>query len=178
MSEPILREEPAIGTVAHLEDDTEWTLVPSLAEERRRIWRSDTCVAGERWAHISEHAVRFSLPDGTTVGNPAALAVPRAEARLRRMAEERYPSKHVGYSQPVPRDCRCDECHAREMQREAFIEGATAGAALHVELLAGTYQAAAFPNAVHLGAGRGESLVISVPDWLRASAERIAAGRN
>lgn len=43
---------------------------------------------------------------------------------IERAAAEAFPYEHVGYTQPAPENCGCDECHLTGMQRIAFIEGA------------------------------------------------------
>jgi hypothetical protein len=37
-----------------------------------------------------------------------------------------YPHEHVGYSQPAPPNCGCDECYVNDQRRLAFVAGATA----------------------------------------------------
>lgn len=38
-------------------------------------------------------------------------------------AVREYPTEHVGYDQPVPSTCTCDECYRREDQRNAYVAG-------------------------------------------------------
>lgn len=37
-----------------------------------------------------------------------------------------YPHEHVGYSQPAPPNCYCDECYVNDQRRLAFVAGAIA----------------------------------------------------
>lgn len=43
--------------------------------------------------------------------------------RVERLAREQYPREHVGYSQPVPDKCHCDECDRTECLRIGFEGG-------------------------------------------------------